>query len=180
MKSLLLNIARNAIEERLNGTPLIDRSALIQNHKELLQQRATFVTLHLNGQLRGCIGSLIPHRSLIDDIIANAQAAAFEDPRFVPLSMEEFESIEIELSLLSIPQALNYKDLSELKEKIEPKRHGVILNYQGHQATFLPQVWEEIGLFENFFAQLCLKAGLDANCLSHHPDIYTYEVEKLS
>jgi len=84
---------------------------MIEQYPSFAEKHAVFITLNMDGRLRGCIGSLIPHRSLIDDIIANAKSAAFRDSRFAPLTSEEFKKVEIEISLLSIPYELQYRDM---------------------------------------------------------------------
>ncbi len=178
MGELLLKIAREAIASRLGLAPPVDKEELTKRHPELKREQATFVTLTIGGRLRGCIGSIVPHRALIDDLVANAEAAAFDDPRFPPLSREEFERVDIEVSLLTVPQPLEYSDIEELRSKIVPGQDGVILQLDGRQATFLPQVWEDLNDFDLFFAHLCQKAGLPQNCLLYHPQIYTYRVEK--
>ncbi|WP_456485952.1 AmmeMemoRadiSam system protein A [Hydrogenimonas sp.] len=175
---LLLKIARQSIASAFGLAPEVDKGSLVAQYPELGEQKATFVTLTIDGQLRGCIGSIIPHRPLIDDLVANARAAAFEDPRFSPLTAEEFEKVDIEVSLLTVPQPLEYSDIEDLRRKIRPGVDGVILQLDGHQATFLPQVWEELSDFDLFFAHLCLKAGLPQNCLEYHPQIFIYQVEK--
>jgi len=178
-KSYLLEIAKEAIESKFT-TKEIDKKLLLEKHPELKEEGAVFVTLTLNDNLRGCMGSIIPHRSLLNDVINNAQAAAFKDPRFLPLTKDEFKNIKIEVSILTIPVELEYKDKEDLKEKIEPHKDGVILKSGTHQATYLPQVWEELPTFELFFKYLCQKAGLnDSNCLETHPIILTYQVEKI-
>ncbi|MCF6201141.1 MAG: AmmeMemoRadiSam system protein A [Hydrogenimonas sp.] len=178
MGELLLKIARQAIASAFGLAPEVDKEALKREHPELAKEQATFVTLTIDGKLRGCIGSIIPHRSLLDDLVANAKAAAFDDPRFAPLAQEEFERVGIEVSLLTVPQPLEYKDIEDLRGKIEPGKDGVILQLNGRQATFLPQVWEDLNDFDLFFAHLCVKAGLLQNCLQYHPQIYIYRVEK--
>ncbi|WP_353661763.1 AmmeMemoRadiSam system protein A [Hydrogenimonas sp. SS33] len=175
---LLLQIARQSIASAFGLAPEVDKEALVARNPELAKEQATFVTLTIQGQLRGCIGSIIPHRRLIDDLVANARAAAFEDPRFSPLTKEEFEKVDIEVSLLTVPQQLPYSDVDDLRRKIRPGVDGVILQLDGRQATFLPQVWEELNDFDLFFAHLCVKAGLPQNCLAYHPVIFTYQVEK--
>ncbi|MFA7571017.1 MAG: AmmeMemoRadiSam system protein A [Sulfurimonadaceae bacterium] len=177
--AVLLRIAKGAIEENLFNTSLLDKTKLIEQYPFLNQAKATFVTLMLHGQLRGCIGSLIAHRTLYDDIISNAKAAAFKDPRFNPLSQQEFESIEVELSLLSEPQKLLYDSVENLKTQIHPYVDGVILQYGNHQATFLPQVWEQLPTFKLFFEHLCAKAGVSVACLENNAIIYTYKVDKI-
>lgn len=174
-----LQIAREAIQTRLDGK-VIDKNALLAHYPQLNMKKATFVTLTLNGQLRGCIGSLIAHRSLIDDLISNAQSAAFHDPRFSPLTLQEFNHINIEVSLLSEPKLVSYTDEVDLKSKIHVNEDGVILKVgNDHQATFLPQVWEELNDFETFFAHLGMKAGIGTDPLAYHPDIFVYQVEKI-
>ena len=179
MQQLILHLATQAIRERLEGTSLIDTQALLNAYPDLSKPKATFVTLTLDGRLRGCIGSLSAHRPFLDDLVANAKAAAFDDPRFYPLSPEEFLHVKIEVSLLEEPKPLQYEDVEDLKSKICVGEDGVILQKNGRKATFLPQVWEQLPTFEHFFAQLCQKAGLEPSCLEAHPDIWTYKVEKV-
>lgn len=179
MKKVILSLAKQAILDELNKTPSIDRDLLIERFPALGEHRATFVTLTLAGQLRGCIGSLIAHRPLIDDLISNAKAAAFDDPRFYPLSPEEFKKVMVEVSLLSTPEPLLYDSIEDLKTKVCAGEDGIILQSQGRKATFLPQVWEQLPTFELFFSHLCQKAGLSPNCLEHHPEIWRYRVEKI-
>lgn len=175
--SLLCKIARLAIEKTFTHTPLAT-DTLIQENPELTARSATFVTLTLHGKLRGCIGSLIAHRPLLEDLISNAQSAAFHDPRFTPLSILELEDVIIEVSLLTPPEKVAYHDADALSKMIRPGVDGVILKFGNHQATFLPQVWDEIPDFDTFFAHLGMKAGIGSDPLSHHPEIYTYQVEK--
>ena len=99
-KSYLLEIAKEAIESKFN-TNKIDKKLLLEKHPELKEEGAVFVTLTLNGNLRGCMGSIIPHRTLLDDLLNNAEASAFKDPRFLPLTKDEFKDIKIEVSILT-------------------------------------------------------------------------------
>jgi len=177
---VLLKLARMSILEEFEGKKLIDREEWIKKYPFLAEKRACFVTLKMKDKprgsnLRGCIGSILPYRPLIDDVVANAKAAAFEDPRFQPLTPEEFERVKIEVSVLTIPEKLEYEDKEDLRKKIRPGIDGVILQLANHQATFLPSVWEELPEFELFFAHLCIKAGLPGDCLMYHPVIYTYQ-----
>jgi len=178
-KDVLLKIAKDAILSEFDGRK-IDREALIRRYPELLKKGAVFVTIKERGALRGCIGSLIAHRPLIDDLIENAKSAAFRDPRFPPLRRDEVDKINLEISILSPYKEVKYKNIEDLKRKIRPGVDGVVLKLNGYQATFLPQVWEELPTFEEFFAHLCLKAGINPKgCLEAHPQIYTYQVEKV-
>jgi AmmeMemoRadiSam system protein A len=183
LKRVMLQIARAAIGEELTGKKELTeevKEKLKAAYPELAKPGAVFVTINERSSLRGCIGSLIPHRPLLDDLIDNAKAAAFGDPRFAPLRSEEFDLITIEISLLSEPKPLPYTDVHDLRKKICPRIDGVVLKLGDRQATFLPQVWEELPDFDQFFAHLCAKAGLPPNCLEYHPEIYIYQVEKWS
>lgn len=178
MKEVLLSLARASIKSHfMEGN--VDVSFVEEEYPELLRQGASFVTLTLDSHLRGCIGSITAHRSLVEDVIANAQSAAFKDPRFPALQENELQQLCIEVSVLSEPSELEYKDKDDLRKKIRPGIDGVILKEGYHQSTFLPQVWEELNNFDSFFSHLCQKANLDVNCLQKHPEIYTYQVEKV-
>ncbi len=177
-QSELLTLARQSIQEVLQAEHTIDREALLEKYPVLGEKMATFVTLTIDGELRGCIGSLIAQRPLIDDIIHNAKAAAFQDPRFSPITTSEYLHAAIEVSILSIPEPVEYKDMDDLRTKIHTGSDGVILSLNGYQATFLPQVWEQLPVFDDFFAHLGVKAGLGTNALQQHPDIFVYQVEK--
>ncbi len=178
-RSILIDIARNAIIEQFTGQRRIDREALVRAHPWLEEKGAVFVTLNEHHQLRGCIGSIIAHEPLIDDLVRNAKAAAFSDPRFSPLRPEELENIEIEISLLTPPQRVDYTDVADLRRIIRPGIDGVILRLDGHQATYLPSVWEQLPDLDRFFSTLCQKAGLPGNCLEAHPEIFRYQAEKI-
>ena len=177
---ILPKLARLSILEEFEGKKLLNKEEWISKYPFLAEKRATFVTLKMKNKprgsnLRGCIGSILPYRELYDDVVANAKAAAFEDPRFPPLTPEEFNEVEIEVSVLTIPQKLEYEDVNDLRSKIRVGVDGVILQLANHQATFLPSVWEELPNFDIFFAHLCMKAGLPGDCLMYHPTIYTYQ-----
>lgn len=177
---ILLDLAYKTIKDELYNGSSIDRLACERDNEFLSEERACFVTLTLDGRLRGCIGSLLPHRKLIDDVMNNAKAAAFKDYRFQPLTKSEFDRVKIEISLLTIPKVLIYETIDELKEKIRPGIDGVILQKNHNRATFLPQVWDELSTFELFFDHLCQKAGLCLECLKQHPEIQVYQVEKIT
>lgn len=176
-KEVLVNLVKSAISDALNHTRTLDTKALVQEYPELANPGASFVTLTLDGNLRGCIGSLVAHRPLIEDIILNACSSALEDPRFTPLTPEEFLNIKVEVSILSEPVELIYKSIPELKSKVT-KQDGVVLRLGSRQATFLPQVWKQLPTFELFFSSLCKKAALDELCLENHPEIFVYHVKE--
>ena len=178
LQTVLLKLARAAIEAAFGKSFPYEKEALAASYPELAQERATFVTLKTGGKaLRGCIGSIVPHQTLFDDVVANAKSAAFHDPRFGPLTEREYPRCSVEVSLLTVPQELPYTDVADLRRKIRPGIDGVILQLGGRSATFLPQVWEELPDFDRFFAHLGIKAGIGANVLDHHPLIFTYQAE---
>jgi len=179
MNKLIKSIAIVAINNKLNGTKIPSKNEVAKKFPEFILPKATFVTLKQNGRLRGCIGSLIAHRELYDDLIHNAQSAAFNDPRFPPLTQDELKNTTLEVSLLSDPVSVKYSNIEDLKSKIKIGTDGIILKLDNKQATFLPQVWEDLQNFDIFFEHLCKKARLDGDCLKEHPEIYKYQVEKI-
>jgi MEMO1 family protein len=129
----------------------------------LKEWRSSFVTLKLDGELRGCVGALEPHRPLAEDVAANASAAAFQDPRFAPLREHELERTELEVSLLSAPTRIAFDTHERLIAQLRPGIDGLVVQHRDdplRRATFLPQVWESLPDREEFLAQLKRKAGL--------------------
>lgn len=175
---ILLQIAKSAILERF-GSTAINKTALYEKYPLLKEERAVFVTLHKHKDLRGCIGSIIVHRTLLEDVIHNAQSAAFSDPRFGALRSDELEALHLEVSVLTPPKALIYSDINDLIQKIRLKIDGLILKHGYHQGAFLPQVWEQLQSPENFLEHLAYKAGLSPDVYAHHPEIYAYQVDAI-
>ena len=169
----LLRIARNAIAGHfgLAEQPVADRA-------DLQQPGASFVTLTQQGALRGCIGSLEAHRPLIDDVRANARAAAFRDPRFPPLTRDELARTRVEVSLLSPAEPLFVTDEAEALARLRPQVDGLILSAGGRRATFLPQVWEQLPEPAVFLTRLKQKAGLPAYYWSPELRLWRYTVQK--
>ncbi|RMD45706.1 AmmeMemoRadiSam system protein A [Candidatus Pacearchaeota archaeon] len=167
----LISLARESIESKLEGKKL-EVSEKIKN--EYSKNGACFVTLTINGSLRGCIGSIVAHRPLWMDVVENAKAAAFSDPRFFPLTKEEFDRIRIEISVLTNPKQISFKDEKELLEKIDNKM-GLILKSGIFSSTFLPQVWEQIPSKKEFLENLSLKAGLSKDAWKKS-EIFFYRV----
>lgn len=175
----LLNVARTAIAEKLGAPDDNAGNAAASIADDILNmRRGTFVTLKIDHQLRGCIGNLSPDRKLIDSIKENAISAAFRDPRFRPLSREELDKVDIEISLLTEPRLLAYTDGKDLIEKLRPHIDGVILRKGPYSSTFLPQVWEQLPDAEMFLDHLCLKAGLPAKAWRQPGlEVMTYQVQ---
>jgi AmmeMemoRadiSam system protein A len=138
----------------------------------------TFVTLTIDGKLRGCIGNLTSNESMVSGVRRNAINAAFHDPRFSSLSLSELDRVSIEVSILSEPRPLYYREAADLLKKIRPHIDGVILRKDIASATFLPQVWEQIQQPQDFLAQLCLKAGLASDAWQQSKlEVSTYQVQ---
>jgi AmmeMemoRadiSam system protein A len=133
---------------------------------------ASFVTLTLEGRLRGCIGSLMAHKPLAEDIAANAIRAGFHDPRFKPITEDELRKAEIEIALLSRPAPMRFDSEADLVAQLRPGRDGLILRSGKRRGTFLPKVWEALETPEAFMNGLKVKAGLDR---SAWPDDLTIE-----
>jgi AmmeMemoRadiSam system protein A len=123
---------------------------------------ASFVTLTLGGELRGCIGSVVAHRPLGRDVADNARAAALDDPRFPPLTRAEFGPVHLEVSVLSVPEPYICASRAEALAGLRPGVDGVIMTAHGRRATFLPQVWDDLPVPDQFMAHLMRKAGLPA------------------
>lgn len=170
---VLLPIARKAIAQVLGLTAEADESAAW-----LAEQGACFVTLTQRGQLRGCIGSLQAYRSLLADVKSNAISAAFRDSRFAPLSVEEFGTTDIEISLLSAAQPMSIKDEADALAQLRPHQDGIIFEYAHYRSTFLPQVWEQLPQPREFLAHLKLKAGLPADFWAENVKLSRYTVIK--
>jgi len=172
----LLQLAAASIAHGLaHGRPLPVNPA--EYPPRLRAPGAAFVTLHLQGRLRGCIGSLEAYRPLVEDVAENAFAAAFRDPRFPPLSQAEFPLLDIEVSVLSPPEALPVRSEAELLERIRPGVDGLILEEGARRGTFLPAVWESLPDPRSFVTQLKLKAGLPPDYWSDTLRVYRYHTE---
>jgi len=169
----LLVRARNAIAAAFDITPRPE-----PDHPDLAQLGATFVTLTQAGQLRGCIGTLEARRPLDTDVRANARSAAFHDPRFAPLSRDEFDRTRVEVSLLTPAVALTYADEADAIRQMRPHIDGLIFECHGRRGTFLPQVWESLPEPQQFFSHLKQKAGFAADFWSPDVKLYRYEVRK--
>ena len=178
---LLVRLARQILRERLGQqVPQSEIDSLNAALKDpgLQKACATFVTLKIDGQLRGCIGNLTSSESVVSGVRRNAVNAAFHDPRFAPLRAPELDRVEIEISILTEPQPLNYRDGAELLEKLRPNVDGVTICLGHASATFLPQVWEQLPQAKDFLGHLCMKAGLAADAWkTRRLEVSTYQVQ---
>jgi len=177
----LAALARNTIAERLSQAHLKKIGpALTSCHEEpcLQKERGTFVTLKIKDQLRGCMGCLTATETIVEGIRKNALNAAFNDPRFPALTRQELDQAEIEISILTEPQVLEYTDGDDLVAKLRPNLDGVILQKGFSRATFLPQVWAQLPGTEDFLAHLCRKAGLPGDAWKTDKlEVSTYQAQ---
>jgi len=175
----LLSVAEASIDHGLDrGAPLPvsedDYPAVLRT------ERATFVTLlDGHGGLRGCIGSIEAHRAVVADVSANAYAAAFEDPRFPPLSRRERASLSCKLSVLTPPEPLDCDSEADLLTRLQPGIDGVLIESAKGRGTFLPAVWEQIDDPAEFWHALKRKAGLAPDAFPGDLRVYRYRAESI-
>ena len=169
----LLSIARAAIATAL-GHPLTDA----EEGTWLQEPGACFVTLTQHRQLRGCIGSLEARRSLLADVKSNAVAAALHDPRFAPLTLAELDTTDLEVSVLSATQPLQFLSEADALSQLRPGVDGVIFEFGHHRSTFLPQVWDQLPSPPVFMAHLKHKAGLASDFWDKGVQLQRYTVCK--
>jgi hypothetical protein len=178
-QSLLLQIARDSIAEVLEAQHRIDKDSLFKQYPLLKEPLAAFVSIYLDNELRGSMGTITPSRSLLEEIIHNAKAAAFEDSRFSPLKTSEYLHCSIELSLLVEPKALTYSNIDDLRRQITQGEEGLFLAKNGVKAGFLPLVWSESSSFEEFLAAVLGKTGPgDIAPMQNFPQLFSFRIEK--
>ncbi len=178
-KQRFLELARQSLTEAAMGRPLPKGPPdLLERYRE---PRACFVTLEKSHQLRGCIGHIFPVEPLPESVIHNAAAAGIRDSRFPPVTNEEIGAIHIEVSVLTVPQPLEFDGPADLMRKLRPHVDGVVLELAGRRSTFLPQVWESLPNVETFLNQLALKAGRRAaDWRDPSTSVMTYQVESIT
>lgn len=170
---ILKNLAAISIKSQIENLNL-----KVENFPKALETKmATFVTLTIGGNLRGCIGSIVGVEPLIVDLCKNARNAAFKDPRFIPVEKKELDKLEISVSLLSQPHPYQFKNEEELLNQIEANVHGVIIKDIGRQALYLPDVWVQIPDKKEFLNSLKQKAGLNADWFSDTFEAYFFTTE---
>jgi len=173
-KQTLLDVAKKSIQHGFkNKYPL---PVVLSEYNQLLNEPgASFVTLNLNNQLRGCIGILEAFQPLVADVSEHAYAAAFKDPRFPPLTENEFEKLEVHISVLTKSTPINFTDEEDLLKKLRPGIDGLILRDGIYTATFLPSVWEQLPAAKDFLNHLKIKAGLSEHHWSKSIDVSRYQ-----
>ncbi len=170
---VLLAIAREAIARGPGANAA-------WNEVWLRERAATFVTLRAAGELRGCIGTVDAHRALGDDVAHNADAAARRDPRFPPVQPEELAGLQVEVSLLSPRTGLAAASEADALAALRPGTDGIVLEYRGERATFLPQVWENLPDPVDFLGELRRKANLPRRFWDPEVRLWRYTVEKFT
>ncbi len=175
LQNQLLALARAVLENEL-----LDSNHNVENYRyPVFNGRCgLFVTLMLDGNLRGCIGRTEPMDSIYKNVIGLAKSAAFDDLRFSPLTAKELKKIIIEISLLTVPEKIEGIDNHDKMDQIRPGIDGVILKAGHQESTFLPQVWKSISTTESFVSELCRKAGLSRDYWKDNEvELSVYQVE---
>lgn len=178
---VLVKLARHTIMEKLgrnipDSQP--DMNAPLLKDEKFNSHCGTFVTLKIRGQLRGCIGNLSSTETVWDGVKRNAINAAFHDPRFSAITAKEFDQIKIEVSILTEPHPLEYRNGKDLTQKLRVNVDGLIIRKGHASATFLPQVWEQLPRPEEFLSHLCMKAGLPSDAWKDPElEVLTYQVQ---
>ncbi|MGF1691747.1 AmmeMemoRadiSam system protein A [Photobacterium kagoshimensis] len=174
----LLDIAREAIRGHFSsGLPKSPEYSLYG--RKLLAPAACFVTLEVNGQLQGCLGSTAAHSPLVLEVHNKARASAYQDRRFMPLTEDQLGQLTIEISVLSTPEAISIGSEQELIDFLAQNKLGVILSDNHKQALFLPQVWKKLKSPTNFVKQLKLKAGWNAGYWSNSMTVKVFDVTSI-
>lgn len=139
---------------------------------------ATFVTITKDGQLRGCMGTTVARRALLEDVRSQARAAAFRDPRFPAVTSDELDDLRFEVSVLGDASKLDVRTWEAACAALEPHEDGVIVRTEAGGALFLPQVWEKFSEAEPFLEQLWKKAGLPERYFDADVELQTFRVQK--
>ncbi len=175
----LLDLAFASIQHGLSTGQAIEIN-LADFPDRLKQKQASFVTLEINKQLRGCIGMLEAIRPLAKDVAENAFSAAFKDPRFAPLSRDEYSLLTLHISILSASEPISFNSEQDLIGQLRPGIDGLILQEKNRRGTFLPSVWETLPKPEQFLRHLKQKAGLPDDYWSKNIKIFRYTTEFIS
>ena len=171
----LLRLAHGSIEYGLaHSEPLPVRCDRLP--ASLTEPRATFTTLRLAGELRGCCGALEATRPLAEDVAHSSFQAAFRDPRFAAVSAAELDALALEVAVLSPMEPMAIGDEQDLLEQLQPGIDGLVIIAGARRATFLPKVWESIPIAGEFLAALKTKCGLPADYWSEQLEFRRYRV----
>lgn len=176
-RTLLHQVAKQSVATGLQSGNALD--CPLEDFPEALQQpAASFVTLHLQDRLRGCIGSLQASRPMVADVSHNAYAAAFLDRRFAPVSAQELPDLDFHIAILGPREPMTFTSREDLLGQLQPGVDGIVVSDKGQRATFLPAVWQSLAKPESFLSQLLMKAGLRADYWSDTLKVERYQVEE--
>ena len=176
-RETLLRVAADSIRHGLETGHALNIN--VEDYSSALQENgASFITLTIQQQLRGCIGMLSATRPLIKDVAENAFAAAFEDPRFPPLTQAEYGQLEYHISILNPAEDMTFESETDLLQQLRPGVDGLILEDRGRKATFLPSVWESLSNPAEFLQHLKQKAGFPTDYWSDSIRIQRYTVQE--
>jgi len=176
-RQILLQVAADSVRHGLDKGKALKID--LTDYPEVLQQHgASFVTLTIQHQLRGCIGMLQPTRPLVEDVAQNAYSAAFEDTRFAPVHTAEYDLLAYHISILNPPEPMEFESEADLLAQLRPGIDGLVLEDRGRRATFLPSVWESLPRAADFLRHLKLKAGLPGDYWSSSLRAQRYTVEE--
>ncbi|EYF06283.1 AmmeMemoRadiSam system protein A [Chondromyces apiculatus] len=175
-----MELARSAIATGLGIPDVEEPRPDPERDGWLLEPAATFVTLHRNGELHGCIGSIEPRRRLFDDVRQNASSAAFIDPRATRLDAGDLDELEIEVSLLGPLERITFTSEEDALTQLRPGVDGVVFEAVGRRATYLPTVWNSLPDRRDFLCSLKMKAGLPPSYWSPEVSLYRYALQKWS
>ena len=173
---ILLDLAGRSIKNGLEKGEAL-RPGLTPLPPSLKANGASFVTLKLHGELRGCIGTLEARLPLAVDVAQNAFESAFHDPRFPSVTEKEWPSLEIHISILTPPQSMSFESEEDFLGQLRPGRDGIILAEGYRRGTFLPAVWAELPKPKDFLRYLKMKAGLPQNYWSKTIKAFRYETQ---
>jgi hypothetical protein len=166
----LARYARACVREALGGP-----AAVAPRGESFDALGAAFVSLHRpGGRLQGCIGSLEPHRALVEDVAKNARAAALHDPRGRPLAPADVDVLDVEVTILGPLERIDAANEDDARAALRPGIDGVVLGWRGRRATFIPQMWAHFGDAETLLAELKQKAGLPADFWAHDVVVWRY------
>jgi len=172
-KQALKDIAKKSIAYGLTNSCALPVH-LNEHNSTLNESGASFVTLNLNQQLRGCIGTLEAYQPLVKDVAEHAFAAAYKDPRFSPVTENEIDQLEIHISVLTKNTPIDFADEADLLKQLKPGVDGIILQEGFHKGTFLPSVWEQLPEPKDFLNHLKIKAGFNKDYWSKNIEAYRY------
>ena len=178
-RAILLRTAAAAIDARIAGVTL-EEPPITGLPAELQVERASFVTLTISGELRGCCGTIEPRRALALDVWRNAQVSAFDDPRFPPLAVREWTQVDLEIAVLSPLERVEAPGEKQLLRTLEPRQDGLVIAWRGRRATFLPKVWEHLPQPRDFLDRLKAKAGWPADFWAADVEVWRYRTESFT